>query len=365
MQLKPQEVANTLNGFARLGQPLPQGAVQQLGQQLQEMSTQGVCNSCWALAVATATGQPPANARQLWLQLNTRVRHMHKQQPDRFSLEDLVQLHQAQLVLQLSGHQQWFSLPEGITAAAKQRLRAEHAQLGPASSFQQQVARAAQPLVADSTSSSSATVHQELLDPRLMVPVDVAFEYQGVPVALQADGPYHFTINQPYTAMGEALLRDFLLQRLGWCVVPVPWWEWRRLRGQQQQQQYLQAEVDSAVQAADASPAAAAMRQQALQVLRSGGMQGAEGLGVDVPQQAAGDGRIYTKWQQQQEEKEEEQPSKAAARRAQPAAAVNRRSRRAGAAGAEPAEASSKPGRTKVPGQGSRRAAAAPTQTVT
>jgi hypothetical protein len=241
------------------------------------MDLQAVCNSCWALAVATATGQPPAGACQLWQQVGSRVSQLHHGSS---APEVLVQLHQAQLVLQLSGQQQWFTLPEGITTAAKQCLLARHAKLDPASSFQQQVVRAAQQLMAASTgssigSSTSATVHQELLDPRLMVPVDVALQWQSVPVALQADGPTHFTINQPYTAMGEAVLRDFLLQRLGWCVVLVPWWEWRELRcPQQQQQQYLRALLDSGKQAAAAIPAAdAAMRQQALQVLRSGGVQ--------------------------------------------------------------------------------------------
>jgi hypothetical protein len=78
VQLSAQQLANTLYGFARLRQPLPVAEAQQLEQQVQAMSTQQVCNSCWALAVALADGAAPAEARHLWRQLASRVCHDQK-----------------------------------------------------------------------------------------------------------------------------------------------------------------------------------------------------------------------------------------------------------------------------------------------
>jgi hypothetical protein len=84
-QLSAQQVVNALYGLARLGQTLPPGASQQLEQQVPAMSTQLVCHSCWALAVALAAEDPPAESCELRQQLATRVRQLQQQQPGCFN----------------------------------------------------------------------------------------------------------------------------------------------------------------------------------------------------------------------------------------------------------------------------------------
>jgi hypothetical protein len=60
----------------------------------------------------------------------------------------------------------------------------------------------------------------------------------GVLVAIEADGPTHF--RQPDGGlMGPTQYRNRALAVRGYKVVSVPWFEWSKLRGQEQQQQYL------------------------------------------------------------------------------------------------------------------------------
>ncbi|KIZ04722.1 hypothetical protein MNEG_3241 [Monoraphidium neglectum] len=82
--------------------------------------------------------------------------------------------------------------------------------------------------------------------------VDMLVRHRGAALALEVDGPWHFTANQPYKRLGSTLLRDRLLAAEGFTVVSVPFYEWEALTSNQARGAYLQAKLDAAADAAAA-----------------------------------------------------------------------------------------------------------------
>lgn len=74
----------------------------------------------------------------------------------------------------------------------------------------------------------------------LRIDVEVQLDDQRK-VAVEADGPWHFFLNQPHRRTGSTVLRDNTLRSLGYEVVSVPFAEWARLRTPDAQKQYLQS----------------------------------------------------------------------------------------------------------------------------
>lgn len=54
------------------------------------------------------------------------------------------------------------------------------------------------------------------------------WESAGERIAIEVDGPHHFTANtlQP---LGELLARQKLLEARGWAVISVPFFQWSKL----------------------------------------------------------------------------------------------------------------------------------------
>ena len=77
--------------------------------------------------------------------------------------------------------------------------------------------------------------------------IDMLVRHRGASLALEVDGPYHFSANRPHARLGSTVLRDRLLQAEGYTVVSVPWFEWEVLQGGEAQGRYLQRLVDEAV----------------------------------------------------------------------------------------------------------------------
>lgn len=79
----------------------------------------------------------------------------------------------------------------------------------------------------------------EYWDPELEYPIDVALP--RAKLALEADGPTHFTINNipNKRLLGASLLKRRLLSKLGWSVISVPYYEWPGKLGVQKQVDYL------------------------------------------------------------------------------------------------------------------------------
>lgn len=62
------------------------------------------------------------------------------------------------------------------------------------------------------------------------------------PVAIEVDGPSHFYVNTTkYTAYTK--LKHRLLTRMGYKVLHVPYFEWRKLRGARERENYLKQKL--------------------------------------------------------------------------------------------------------------------------
>eukprot|EP00930_Biecheleria_cincta_P057186 TRINITY_DN4315_c0_g1_i1.p1 TRINITY_DN4315_c0_g1~~TRINITY_DN4315_c0_g1_i1.p1 ORF type:complete len:342 (+),score=59.70 TRINITY_DN4315_c0_g1_i1:43-1026(+) len=62
------------------------------------------------------------------------------------------------------------------------------------------------------------------------------------PIAIEVDGPSHFYANSKrYTAYTK--LKHRLLTRMGYKVLHVPYFEWRRLRGAKEREEYMRAKL--------------------------------------------------------------------------------------------------------------------------
>ncbi|KAL0022739.1 hypothetical protein WJX77_009701 [Trebouxia sp. C0004] len=68
--------------------------------------------------------------------------------------------------------------------------------------------------------------------------VDVAVIRDDQKVAIEVDGPYHYTLNT-HQPLGHTLLRRRLLTAIGWIVVSVPYFDWGRLYSGPQKAAYL------------------------------------------------------------------------------------------------------------------------------
>jgi hypothetical protein len=62
---------------------------------------------------------------------------------------------------------------------------------------------------------------------------------QGQRIAVEVDGPSHFSRLPPHAATGETLARDRMLRCLGWTVLSVSWMRWELLGGQEEQRVWL------------------------------------------------------------------------------------------------------------------------------
>ncbi|EER16784.1 hypothetical protein Pmar_PMAR016478 [Perkinsus marinus ATCC 50983] len=62
------------------------------------------------------------------------------------------------------------------------------------------------------------------------------------PIAIEVDGPSHFYANSTkYTAYTK--LKHRLLTRMGYKVLHVPYFEWRKLRGAKEREEYMRTKL--------------------------------------------------------------------------------------------------------------------------
>ena len=81
----------------------------------------------------------------------------------------------------------------------------------------------------------------EYWDEKLQYPVDMALPSQKV--VIEADGPTHFTCNTK-NPLGATDLKRRLLQKLGWNLVVVPYYEWSTHATQEEQFEYMSAKLE-------------------------------------------------------------------------------------------------------------------------
>lgn len=61
--------------------------------------------------------------------------------------------------------------------------------------------------------------------------VDMVIQLGGQQVAVEANGPVHYTSTEPRRLLGNKVLRDWFLQKRGYKVLNVPWWLWADVGG--------------------------------------------------------------------------------------------------------------------------------------
>jgi hypothetical protein len=221
--------------LAEVQQRLASGAVHDSN----KFTSQGLCNLCWAAAVldlqqqASQLQQLAHACSSIWSSTAT---ENHQQ---------LWQVHTWLLDFQLAGGQ---GLQGSLTEQQLQQCRA---------AWEQQMQDTARQRVTDFQRSVFAAMSQlpiiwqqqpqmeqlsfgrdgVIADGTLLV--DIAGRTAaGVLVAVEADGPWHF--RQPDGGlMGPTQYRNRALAVRGYRVVSVPWFEWSKLQGKEQQQQYL------------------------------------------------------------------------------------------------------------------------------
>lgn len=69
----------------------------------------------------------------------------------------------------------------------------------------------------------------EFLTPGQAMSIDIALTCGAQKVALEVDGPSHFTRNSPHRNLGHTEFRNRCLVNEGWVVVQVPGYEWVEL----------------------------------------------------------------------------------------------------------------------------------------
>jgi very-short-patch-repair endonuclease len=244
----PQELANTTWACGMLGHDskvllggLLQQAVKLLRQDRSRFICQELRNMCWAVAVLDLRQYVPAVLQ--FAEAASQPGISGSAKPE--ELQQLCQVH-----LWLLDHN--LALAEGgkgpgllhvllqqqldeCSRAAKEVV-ATNATAVP-SLFQRQVFKALQQL-------PGWQVHptQEKLTDDHNFSIDiVAVTAAGVRLAVEVDGQHHFVkVGDRWEVNGPTQYRDRALIARGYTVVSIPWWEWKQLKGRQQQKQYLQ-----------------------------------------------------------------------------------------------------------------------------
>lgn len=117
-------------------------------------------------------------------------------------------------------------------------------------------------------SSFQAEVHSVLADmglqPRMecmtqdrLFSIDMAVTVAGQLVAIEANGPSHYTSTLPRRLLGNKVLRDAFLRARGCEVLNVPWWQWQQLRSDGTAlRQYLRSALEEVLSGAGAESGA-------------------------------------------------------------------------------------------------------------
>ncbi|KAJ1465296.1 RAP domain-containing protein, partial [Baffinella frigidus] len=206
---------------------------------------QGVANFLWAL---TVMGEGVDGSLGV---LIDRLAACVLELRDTLTLEARSQLHQWLLSCELDLVSGAF-LPSGVARVKQDMgddcLQAFSGQATRDSQLQREVVAALRRAVPD------VEIEEEYRDARSGYSIDVlvrrrsaggssggvkSLEEPAGEWAVEVDGPFHF-LGDGRTPSGSTLLKRKQLGQLGYTVVPVPFWEWDALRGEEAKRRYLE-----------------------------------------------------------------------------------------------------------------------------
>eukprot|EP01025_Chloroclados_australasicus_P029041 TRINITY_DN2884_c0_g3_i1.p1 TRINITY_DN2884_c0_g3~~TRINITY_DN2884_c0_g3_i1.p1 ORF type:complete len:622 (+),score=55.07 TRINITY_DN2884_c0_g3_i1:223-1866(+) len=81
-----------------------------------------------------------------------------------------------------------------------------------------------------------------------LMETDVMIEVDGKKLAIEADGPEHFTSNFPCYITDKTLVRNQLLEHQGYTVVSLPFYEWKLHQMKEEYLQYLKKKIQQALE---------------------------------------------------------------------------------------------------------------------
>ncbi|KAJ1488559.1 RAP domain-containing protein [Baffinella frigidus] len=237
----PQAVTNVLWALATMGEKADPGLLKAMQRRAEttvgEFKAQNVANLLWALAVmgddlgvnlAVLTGR--LAARTLALR-------------DHFTEAQKSQLHQWLLSCEL-GLAPGAFLPRGV-ARVKKEMGEECWQAFSRESTSSESRLQGEVVAALRSAGLEVEIEDEFHDARSGYSIDVLVRRRsaagstgGALWAVEVDGPFHF-LGDARTPSGSTILKRRQLAQLGYTVVPVPFWEWDVLRGEEAKRRYL------------------------------------------------------------------------------------------------------------------------------
>jgi hypothetical protein len=244
-----QELANTAWAYGMLGRnrevalgDLLQQAINLLQQDSSRCVSQELCNLCWAVAVLDLRQHVPAVLQLAQASISWRESVVPKH---------LQQLYQVRLWL-LDTNSAAAEGPKGgkgpglLQVLSQQQLdECRQAWQDQVATQAQQAAAAPSPLERRVFKALQQLPGWQVPPQREVITADSNFSIDvaavtaaGVRLAVEVAGPSHF-VSPGNRLNGPTKYRNRALAARGYTVVVIPGWQWRKLKGAEQQQQYL------------------------------------------------------------------------------------------------------------------------------
>ena len=221
---KPQHLANTAWAFATLGhrpEALLGPLAEEAGRKLRDFNPQDLANTAWACVAMSAFDEPLLGA--LWSQA--------QQLQVQLSGNGLCQLHQVRII---AGKESPACIARELDASLQSRMQLAWHEA-------KQVNKASSRLHLDVSRVLSAMGVEHENEGAEDIDIVVRRGGHNSPIAIEVDGPSHFTSNRPYLELGHTALKTRFLRALGWEVLRVPFFEWDELIGSREgQRQYME-----------------------------------------------------------------------------------------------------------------------------
>lgn len=219
-QMSPQEISNSIWSYAKFayhpGPVMVQYQVE-VGRRVPQFSGQSLTTTLWAMAALSATHC------EGFVRLVDRFVELERQ--ERFQEVQYNQVLQAVLLAQFEMQRvpgefrPEIDLPDDIVDRALQAWQAQQ-QAAKLSSFQLEVSAALGALGIEHELEHLTAVN--------LLSVDIAIVSGGRKIAIEVDGPFHFSVNTN-SPLGQTMIRRRLLRAVGWTVISVPYHTWYKL----------------------------------------------------------------------------------------------------------------------------------------